>query len=126
MRRTGRVRVLHGIEGVAAPTGWCGGRRGRILRARLHRRSRRALLLHAADLAFELLVTKLQLLNRSGQLPNLAFQPLDAQHGVGAGDLPRAVRARGWRAALAAQPFASVENSKQAERAFALLRPGRM
>src|SRR5215471_2444463 len=102
VRRTGRVRVLQGVEGVAAPAGRCGGRRGRILRARLHGRSRRALLLHAADLAFELLVAKLQLLNRSGQLPNLAFQPLDVQHGVGAGDLPRAVRARGWRAALAA------------------------
>ena len=112
MRRTGRVRVLQRIESVAAPAGWCGGWRGRILRARLHRRSRRTLFLHAADLAFELLVAKLQLLDRSGQLPNLAFQPLHAQHGVGAGDLRRAIRARGWRAALAAQPFASVENSE--------------
>ena len=33
-----------------------------------------ALLLHAADLALELLVAKLQLLDRSGQLPDLGFR----------------------------------------------------
>src|SRR5262249_37640789 len=69
VRRTGRVRALQGIEGIegiAAPAGRRDGRRGRSWRARLQRRSWNTLLLHAADLALELLVAKLQLLDRSG------------------------------------------------------------
>src|SRR5262249_7540260 len=108
---------------VAAPAGRRGRRRRRwqALRARLRRRPRHALFLHAADLALELLVAKLQLLDRPGQLPNLGFEAIDAQHEVGSRALRRALRARGRRAA--AHALAAVENAKQTERPFALLRP---
>src|SRR6266540_1375133 len=103
VRRTGRVRILEGIERVAALAGRCRGRR--ILRARLHRRSRRALLLHAADLALELLVAKLQLLDSSGQLPDLGFEALEAHNEIGTRELRGLIGGRGRRGALAAQPL---------------------
>jgi hypothetical protein len=120
MGRTGRIRILGGIEGIAPPAGRCGRRRRRrqVLRARLRRRPRHALFLHAADLALELLIAKLQLLDRSGHLPNLGFEAIDAQHEVGRGALRRALRLR-----RAAHALTSVENAKQAERPFGLLRP---
>ena len=123
--RAGRIQILGGIERIAAPAGRGGRRRRRrrVLRARLRRSPRHALLLHAADLTLELLVAKLQLLDRPGQLPNLGFEAIDAQHEIGSGALRRALRVRGRRAA--AHALTSVKNAKQAERPFGLLRPSR-
>src|SRR5262245_54821032 len=121
MGRAGRIRILGGIERIAAPAGRCGRRRRRrqVLRARLRRRPRHALFLHAADLALELLIAKLQLLDRPGHLPNLGFEALEPQHEIGA--LRRALCARGRRAA--AHALTSVENAEQTERPFGLLCP---
>src|SRR5262249_33060513 len=51
VRRTGCIRILHGIESVATPRRACGGCRGRILRSNLRARPWCGLLLHAAGLA---------------------------------------------------------------------------
>src|SRR5262249_23781503 len=119
--RARRIRILGGIERIPAPAGRCGRRRRRrqVLRARLRRSPRHALFLHAADLALELLIAKLQLLDRPGHLPNLGFEALEPQHEIGA--LRRALCARGRRAA--AHALTSVENAEQTERPFGLLCP---
>src|ERR671930_141596 len=110
VRRTRRIRILEGIERVAALAGRCRWRR--ILRARLHRWPRRPVLLHPPDLGLELLVAKLQLLDRPGQLPNLRFEALEAHDEIGTGDLRGAIGRRGRRAALAAQPLAAAEKTE--------------
>jgi hypothetical protein len=87
----------------------------------LRRSPRHALFLHAADLALELLIAKLQLLDRPGHLPNLSFEALEPQHEIGA--LRRALCARACARRAAAHALTSVENAKQTERPFGLLRP---
>ena len=115
MRRAGRIRILRRIKRIAAPAGRAGrGRtrwlRRRILRTRLQCRARRTLrvrfletvvgvFLQAAELAFELLIAELQLLDHARELPDLGFETVEAQHEVGVGHLRRAI---GRRRALAA------------------------
>src|SRR5262249_38531717 len=121
--RTGCIRILHGIEGVATPARACGGCRGRTLGTDLRARPWCGLLLHAADLALELLVAKLQLLDCSGQLPDLGFEALKTQQEIGTRHLRHAIRSCGRRAAIAAQALASVEKAEQSKRTLALLGP---
>src|SRR5262245_29341669 len=108
VRRTRRVWILEGIERVAALAGRCHGRR--IWRARLRPRPRRAVLLHSPDLGLELLVAKLQLLDRSGQLPNLRFEALEAHDEIGTRDLRGTIGGRGG--ALAGQPLTAAEKTE--------------
>src|SRR5207237_62497 len=86
--RAGRTRILGRIEHGAAPGRWtCRGRsdRRRCRAADLPSRRPRCsaaqflepvfgLLLRAPELALELLVAKLQLLDRAGELPDLRFE----------------------------------------------------
>ena len=57
--------------------------------------------LQAAELAFELLIAELQLLDHPGELPDLGLETVEAQHEIGVGHLRRAIRAH-RRCALAA------------------------
>ena len=40
---------------------------------------------HAADVSFELLIAVLQLFDHARELPDLRFQPVKAQHDIGTG-----------------------------------------
>ena len=80
--------------------------------------------LQAAELAFELLIAELQLLDHPGELPDLGFETVEAQHEIGVGHLRRTIRAR-RRCALAAaatEALAAAEDAvEQSDRAFGLL-----
>src|SRR5216683_2948250 len=134
-----RVRIERGIEGIAAAGGGRDdrGQRRCILRAHLSRRPWRAfsvrilqtpvaVLLHATDLIFQLLISELKLLNDPGELPNLAFQPLEPKQKIRRSRLGGVLRGRLRRRALTAQPFAAAKNNiEQAAGALAVLRPCR-
>src|SRR5262245_6446617 len=132
MRRAGRRRILRGIEGVAAPPG-----RGRCGRPRRHGRTDgtrlyatgRAPLLQAADLCLELLVAELELLDRAGELPDLALEALEPHHQIGARHLCSLLRAGGRGGATfapAAEALAAAEDAvEQSERTFGFLRLSR-
>src|SRR3954447_2608745 len=98
VRRAGRIRILHRIKRIATPAGRAGScrrrwLRRRVLRARLQRRAWRPLrvrfletvvdvFLQAAELAFELLIAELQLLDHARELPDLGFEAVETQHDV--------------------------------------------
>src|SRR5262245_34592645 len=131
MRRAGSRRILRGIEGIATPPGCgrCGRRRwrGRAWRTRLCAAGH-APLLQAVDLRFELLVAELQLLDRAGELPDLALEALEPYHEIGGRHLRRLVRGGGGGAtfAPAAEALAAAEDAvEQSERTFRLLRLSR-
>src|SRR5262245_12459751 len=131
MRRARRRRILRRIEGVAAPS-----RRGRCGRPRWHGRTGwtrlyaagRAPLLQAADLGLELLVAELELLDRAGELPDLALEALEPHHQIGARHLCGLIRGGGGGTtfAPAAEALAAAEDAvEQSERTLRLLRLSR-
>ena len=97
-RHSWRTRVEGWIKRVAAPctnSRWrCGGRersggRERTAGARRNHRllARAALLLHAPQLAFQLLIAKLQLLDLARELTHLIFKLIEANNQIGSGHL---------------------------------------
>ena len=100
-RRAGRARRSW-PEPDGCGGGFCGrdcnAGRGAALRARFLE-TVVGVFLQAAELAFELLIAELQLLDHARELPDLGFETVEAQHEVGVGHLRRAI---GRRRALAA------------------------
>ena len=78
------------------------------------------LVLHAPDLSLQLLIAELQLLDHTGELPDLAFKPLEAHHKIRAARLGCVLdRLNGAIAAHAPAP--AEDEIKQAARALAFL-----
>ena len=134
LRRTGRIRMLGRIKHVALTRRHAGrrrtSRRRSSRRTRLRRLTRRSLpaqfleavlvvLLHAPQLTFELLIAVLQLLDCSGELPDLIFKVVETHDEIAGRGLRRAILADRRNRPL-------VAGAKQAikERAVRLLRPG--
>jgi hypothetical protein len=136
VRGARRIGIKRGIECVAAP-GSSGDASGRGPRHALRARgepgaravARLALLLHAAELQLELLVSVLQLLDEARELPELPFKPIKPKHQVRSAGL-RGALARpglgcrgGLRATFTGEALAAPEDHiEQPTRPLALLR----